>query len=212
MTVTEKGKFKWAGPFDVLQKLMKDLIEKKGRWTTPVGYCKLLDLDEVVVRWYMDSKSFTINGSSSEDIKSQLFIIAKLIQRENLPDNVEDKKNIEPSKVNVEDVSKPSSDNLKDEDKLELLLINTIRNIEERLENKINSLANELCESKLDLVDVKRSIIENQAANLNANSDRTLTVESCLEERKSRPKEQNNGLREQLSTYKCIVSDLNART
>ena len=180
---------------------MKDLIEKKGRWTTPGGYCKLLDLDEVVVRWYMDSKSFTINGSSSEDIKSQLFVIAKLIQRENLPDNVENKKNIE-----------PSSDNLKDEDKLELLLINTLRNIEETLENKINSLANELCESKLDLVDVKRSIIENQAANLNANSDRTLTVESCLEERKSRPKEQNNGLREQLSTYKCIVSDLNART
>ena len=121
-----------------------------------------------------------------------------LIQTENLPDNVENKNNIEPSKVNciVEDVGKPSSDNLKDEDKLELLLINTLRSIEERRENKINSLANVLYESKLDLVDVKRSIIENQAANLNA-------IESFLEERTT--------LREQLSTYKCIVSDLNAR-
>ena len=64
-------------------------------------------------------------------------------------------------------------------------------------------------ESKLDLVDVRRSIIENQAANLHTNSDRT-----CLKlsgERKSQHKGQNNALREQLSTYKCMVSDLNAR-
>ena len=54
--------------------------------------------------------------------------------------NVEDENNLEASEVNVEDVSEPSNDKLEDEDKLEIFLINTVRNIEERLESKINSL------------------------------------------------------------------------
>ena len=85
--------------------------------------------------------------------------------------NVEDENNFEASEVNVEDVSEPISDKLEDEDKFEIFLINTVRNIEERLESKINSLVNELHESKLDLKEVKRSITENNAANLNLNLD-----------------------------------------
>ena len=66
-------------PIRCSSKAYENLIEKEGRWTTPGGCCKLLDLDEVVVRWYTDNKSLRINGSSSEDIKSRLYIIAKLI-------------------------------------------------------------------------------------------------------------------------------------
>ena len=65
--------------------------------------------------------------------------------------------------------------------------------------SEMNSLANQVHESKPDLVDGKRSIIENKAANLNENSDQTLTVESLPEKENRGLKEQNNGLRDGIS-------------
>ena len=77
LTVTEKGKFKWNGPFEDLKTLMNELTEKKTKWSMPSGHCKLLELDEVVVKWYSNSNSLTISGKLSEDIKTQLRIVAK---------------------------------------------------------------------------------------------------------------------------------------
>ena len=78
LTVTEKGKFKWNDLFEDLKTFMDELTGKETKWSTPSGHCKLLELDEVVVRWYSNSNSLTINGKLSEDIKTQLRIVAKL--------------------------------------------------------------------------------------------------------------------------------------
>jgi hypothetical protein len=47
----------------------------------PGGYCKLLEVNDIAVRWYSDSNSLTLNGNSS-DIKSQLRNIASLAHPE----------------------------------------------------------------------------------------------------------------------------------
>jgi hypothetical protein len=82
LTVSEKGKFKWNGPFEVLTLLMNELTKSDTKWSTPGGYCKLLEVNDIAVRWYSDSNSFTLNGNSSDDIKSQLRNIASLAHPE----------------------------------------------------------------------------------------------------------------------------------
>ena len=43
------------------------------------GHCRSLELDEAEVRWYSNNKSLcTISGKASDDIKSQLRILADL--------------------------------------------------------------------------------------------------------------------------------------
>ena len=80
-------------------------------------YCKLLDLNEIVVRCYTDNKSLTLNGTLSEEIKSQLQIIANPIETEKqMLANVEDEDNFEADEVNSKDVGEPSSDKLEDKD------------------------------------------------------------------------------------------------
>ena len=76
LTVSEKGKFKWHGPFEILKSFMKEVIKSGANWSSPGGHCRLLEANDVAVRWYSDSKSLTLNGSSSEIIKAQLRVIA----------------------------------------------------------------------------------------------------------------------------------------
>ena len=134
LTVTEKGKFKWNGLFEDLKTFMDELTGKETKWSTPSGHCKLLELDEVAVRWYSNSNSLTINGKLSEDIKTQLRIAAKLTQADSEVINNVDKEAV----CNGEQVStNPSTKELKDE--LEMVL-DTVRKVEERLERRINNI------------------------------------------------------------------------
>ena len=87
LTVSEKGKIKWNGPFEVLKSLMKELTKSEANWTSSGGYCKLLQVNDVTIRWYSDSKSLTLNGSSSEGIKSQIRNIASQVHPEAVTSN-----------------------------------------------------------------------------------------------------------------------------
>ncbi|CAB3999919.1 Hypothetical predicted protein [Paramuricea clavata] len=78
LTVSDKGKFKWNGPFQSLKMLMTELTKNESKWSASGGYCKLLELDDLAIRWYADSKSLTVNGKLSNDIKSELRNIAGL--------------------------------------------------------------------------------------------------------------------------------------
>ena len=70
------------GPFEVLKLLMNELTKSDTKWSTPGGYCKLLEVNDIAVRWYSDSNSSTLNGNSSDDNKSQLRNIASLAHPE----------------------------------------------------------------------------------------------------------------------------------
>ena len=76
LTINNKGKFKWIGPFESLKMFMSELTKSEKIWSAPGGYCKLLELNDVAVRWYADSHSLTINGKLSDDFRSQLRNIA----------------------------------------------------------------------------------------------------------------------------------------
>ena len=62
LKINERGKIKWTGPFTSLKLLMNELTEKECKWSTPGSSFKLLELDELSVRWYSDNNSLTING------------------------------------------------------------------------------------------------------------------------------------------------------
>ena len=64
LTVNHKGKFRWHSSFESLQTFMDKVPETETNWTSIGGLCKMLDLNEAVVRWYADSKSITVNGKS----------------------------------------------------------------------------------------------------------------------------------------------------
>ena len=78
LVVKSKGKFKWNGSFEELKSLMSVLTEQETKWTAPGGNCKLLETNDITVRWYYSNNSLTINGTASEDIKSKLNKIANL--------------------------------------------------------------------------------------------------------------------------------------
>jgi hypothetical protein len=61
---------------------MYKLTGKETKWSSPGGYCKLLELNEVVVRWYSDSNSLTINGKLCDEFKTQLIDLNKQLQLE----------------------------------------------------------------------------------------------------------------------------------
>jgi hypothetical protein len=66
---------------------MKELTKSEANWTSSGGYCKLLEVNDVTIRWYSDSKSLTLNGSSSEGIKSQIRNIASQVHPEAVTSN-----------------------------------------------------------------------------------------------------------------------------
>jgi hypothetical protein len=38
---------------------MNELTKSDTKWSTPGGYCKLLEVNDIAVRWYFDSNSLT---------------------------------------------------------------------------------------------------------------------------------------------------------
>ena len=158
LTVAEKGKFKWSGPVKDLKTLMNELTEKETRWSTPSGHCKLLQLDEVVVRWYSNSNSLTINGKLREDIKTQLRIVATLTRADTEVINNVDKEAV----CNGEQVS--TNPSTKEKDELEVVL-DTVRKVQERLERRINNIASEIHETRIELYKEKMARGKNEAIN-----------------------------------------------
>jgi hypothetical protein len=65
---------------------MNEITEEETKWSSS-GYCKMLDLDDIVVRWYSNNNSLTINGNISEDMKSQLRILATLTKADSQTTN-----------------------------------------------------------------------------------------------------------------------------
>ena len=70
-----KGKIKWNGPYDMLQKLMVKLMGEDVSWSSTGGDCKMLKSNEVEVRAYTSSQSLIINEIKKEDIKSKLHVV-----------------------------------------------------------------------------------------------------------------------------------------
>ncbi|CAB4022671.1 Hypothetical predicted protein [Paramuricea clavata] len=78
LIITNKGSFKWSGEFEALQTLFDDILKSQTSWSKPGGSCRKLEVaDQLIVRWYSDSHSLTLNGSKDEEIKTCLRELAK---------------------------------------------------------------------------------------------------------------------------------------
>ena len=154
LVVNDKNKFKWIGPFEGLKNLMYELTGKETKWSSPSGYCKLLELNEVVVRWYSDSNSLTINGKLCDEFKTQLIDLNKQLQLESEDTNAacasgngEISINFDEEAASNESENQISTGQLNEYE----TLLNTVRSLEAKLESRINDLASEVHETILEL-------------------------------------------------------------
>ncbi|CAB4026123.1 Hypothetical predicted protein [Paramuricea clavata] len=242
LVVNDKNKFKWIGPFEGLKNLMNELTGKETKWSSPGGYCKLLELNEVVVRWYSDSNSLTINGKLCDEFKTQLIDLNKQLQLESedtnaacVSGNGEISINFDEEVASNESENQISSGQLNEYESL----LNTVRSLEAKLESRINDLASEVHETRLEL-QVEKIARGNLEAEYTELASEALEIRSELDIRnlardeneiiKSRDesistvfnkgflvkenaslKDENALLKQQINNYKCITSDLRTK-
>ena len=221
---------------------MYELTGKETKWSSPGGYCKLLELNEVVVRWYSDSNSLTINGKLCDEFKTQLIDLNKQLQLESEDTNAacasgngEISINFDEEAASNESENQISTGQLNEYE----TLLNTVRSIEAKLESRINDLASEVHETRLEL-HVEKIARGNLQAEYTELASEALEIRSELDIRnltrdeneiiKSRDKsistvfnkgflvkenanlkDENALLKQQINNYKCITSDLRTK-
>jgi hypothetical protein len=215
LTVNEKGKFKWIGPFEEIKSLMNELTEKDLKWTSPGGHCKLLELDEAEIRWYSNNKSLTISGKASDDIKSQLRILADLSRADtevtdegnsNGKDAVIDNTNGEAPEGANNNVKDDVVDNNMTNDRFRETLNSTVRELEVSLERKINELASEINETRIDLYNEKMIRGENEVRNESINNEQSSNLKGFLAKQNDSLKKENDQLKASFGVVFCIKS------
>ena len=203
--LTDKGKIKWNGPFEELQKLMVKLTGKDISWTSPGRDCKMLSLNEAEVRWYANSKSLTVNGVKKEEIKSQLRVLSNLVNldKDNIElDDHEAGENSGPHTLQ-DTVEQTGSSNPE-------LLANIVRNLEEKVNEELNNLRREIQDIKWSVQKGETSREEHNIDD-SASDHSLLAIREFLLKENTCLKERNEKLNEELNNYKCITSDLNMR-
>ena len=98
----------------------------------------------------------------------------------------------------------------KEKDELEIVL-DTLRKVEERLERRINNIASEIYETRIELYNEKMARGENEAINKSISKQLSSAFETHHSKENASPKAENDRLKEQICNYKCIVSDLNSK-
>ena len=146
------------------------MLEVRTAWSTPRGDFRLLEIDNVVVRWYSNNNSLTINGSESEDLKSQLRTIVNLMEERRpigdgmVVDHVIDAEINE--KCATESIV--SIDDCKNDNASSTLISEMIHEsmvkLEERLEHNFKQLVNNIRQT---LVSDVISEVSNKVAQLN---------------------------------------------
>ncbi|CAB3998901.1 Hypothetical predicted protein [Paramuricea clavata] len=210
---------------------MNELTGKETKWSSPGGYCKLLKLNEVAVRWYSDSNSLTINGKSCDEFKTQLIHLNKQLQLESedtnaacVSGNSEISINFDEEAASNESENQISTGQLNEYESL----LNTVRSLEAKLESRINDLASEVHETRLELhvekiargnLEAEYTELASEALEIRSELDiRNLTRDEnetsslvFLVKENASLKDENALLKQQINNYKCITSDLRTK-
>lgn len=78
LAITDKGKCKWKGEFKSLQKFVEEVLEIKGKWTSPGGGSKQIKTEDISIRWYEQNQTITLSGSKAEECRRCLEHLAKI--------------------------------------------------------------------------------------------------------------------------------------
>ena len=83
--------------------------------------------------------------------------------------------------------------------------------VEERLERRINKIASEIHETRIELYNEKMARGENEAINKSMSKQSSSAFETQHSKENASLKAENDRLKDQICNYKCIVSDLNSK-
>ena len=153
-----KGNLKWYGDFESLQELFDHILQHRSNWSKPGGHCRKLEEDGFIIRWYSDNSTMTVSEAQGDKIKRYLLHMSTKESDSNVDLSVsfadkqvdldranysvnDDESRFESLLNNDNELDRTNVDNL-------CILLEEIRSIEERLDQKINNIALDVCKIK----------------------------------------------------------------
>ena len=186
-----KGNLKWLGDFEALKTLFDQILNSQTTWSKPGGSCRKLELDNLSIRWYMGSQSLMIKGKDEDKIKDCLRNLVRdapvhddIINSSNVPIEILDDKSLMKQTVNISKSEEVS------------VLLDKVKEMEERFEVKFNDLSDDVC--KLKELDSFKTILSR---------DRICQLERENDELKS----ENAALKHKVDHTTFVMSDLNTK-
>ena len=76
-----KGKLVWTSSFEALQSFVEEALNlSEGNWSSPGGYVKLYEDDDIALRWYSNTKSITLSRKLAKEFEEKLYSMASISQ------------------------------------------------------------------------------------------------------------------------------------
>ncbi|CAB4044722.1 Hypothetical predicted protein, partial [Paramuricea clavata] len=189
-------------------------IKAKTKWSTPGGYCKIFEDENLTIRWYTDSFSLTING---EDSSRRMDKLALLASEESATAEVNKERSLSTGEK-FENGADVENEDDNDDGTLERSTngeecfstnsndpINT-DSIIEQVDNKILNLKKEFT--------LKICELNQQISELKANDTRSLSQDKTivdLKREEQQLKDENRDVSENVLNLSLIVSDIKTK-
>ena len=199
ISINAKDKLMWNGSYEELQMFVEEVLDiSDGIWDCPGGDSKRYTSSNLVMRWYQDSKSITLNGDRKDEIKEKLISLALVAnQVKNTAHDggvVDDQYSQVDANQNQTDAYQLSLETIKNQ--LEALTINVNEN-----KNAIKSFSNKMAK---DLDQTKVRELEKQFDFLKEENDKLKNENLCL-------KSENKDLTERTNNLSYILADLQGK-
>ena len=185
--------------YEELQMFVEEVLDiSDGIWDCPGGDSKRYTSSNLVMRWYQDTRSLTLNGDSKDEIKEKLISLALVAKQVKNPAHdggvVDDQYSQVDANQNQTDAYQLSLETIKNQ--LEALTINVNEN-----KNAIKSFSNKMTK---DFDQTKVRELEKQLDFLKEENDKLKNENLCL-------KSENKDLTERANNLSYILADLQGK-
>ena len=189
-----------------MQELFDHILQHRSNWSKPGGHCRKLEEDGFIIRWYSDNSTITVSEAQGGKIKRYLLHMSTKELDSNVDLSVsfadkqvdldwgihsvnDDESRFESLLNNDNELDRTNVDNL-------CIILEEIRSIEERLDQKINNIALDVC--RIKEADNLKSLVSRDPVN-------HITEENTI------LKAENATLREKVDYTTRVISDLNTK-
>ena len=199
ISINAKDKLMWNGSYEELQMFVEEVLDiSDGIWDCPGGDSKRHTSSNLVMRWYQDTRSITLNGDRKDEIKEKLISLALVAKQVKNPPHdggvADDQYSQVDANQNQTDAYQLSLETIKNQ--LEALTINVNEN-----KNAIKSFSNKMTK---DLDQTKVRELEKQLDFLKEENDKLKNENLCL-------KSENKDLTERTNNLSYILADLQGK-
>ena len=81
MAISHKGKLVWTSSHEALHSFVRAVLNlSDGIWSSPGGYAKLYEDEDIVFKWYSDTKSIILSGKLAKKFEEKLNSMASIPQ------------------------------------------------------------------------------------------------------------------------------------